>query len=354
MTWKRTKGVPLDALRVQLRALPSPEPLAELLPRILASRAAGVQVVLPPGEATSTPLRHLRYAAAVVAVAGVGWLTFATLTGRAERSGGRPAWRLDGTPFGPSSAFGQERAVHDMRPRYSLVTTLEPQNVQEGRWTYELRWITDGVFTSSRGQRMVVLTPGSYGEKPMWLITASADTGDTVFVDRDLLRPVRHVQYGRRFSLIQEFSRDSVVERLRVAPPRERSFQGSAVLPGLALSPLLVSWSPSLEALVQALPLEPGWRGSVYGVNWVSMTHRLPAFVPLDLRVTGTEQITVPAGTFDCWKLEVREGTENSFIWVSKDRRWLVMKQHAWSGDSGDWLSEARLVSADTSVAPAP
>jgi hypothetical protein len=184
---------------------------------------------------------------------------------------------------------------------------------------------------------------------------------DTVLVDRATLRPLRYVRPMPHSRLVQQYSHDSINELLHLSPPpkeRERSLRGSAVLPDLGVSPMLVSWSPhSLEVLVQALPLGRAWRGSVYSANWVTMATRFPTFTTLDLRVTGTERVTVPAGTFDCWRLEAREADDKSVLWVSQDQGWLVMRRHTSSDGSGrfrtEWVNETRLVAVDTTP-PAP
>jgi hypothetical protein len=349
MTWK-----------VELRTLPAPEPSGELLRRILASRAAGVRVVLPQSMPPA-PFRYVRYAAAVAALGALGWCSFLTMADRPKRRAS-PSWVLDGTPFGPGAALGQERLARDLQPRYALLTTLESNRVRPGRWTYERVWITDGLFTSPQGSRTIAVARGRYDGRPVWVVTESrrikgmgSSLGDTVFVDQASLRPLRRMFSSRHTLLAQRFMGDSLAESLRVEPPRgARSFQGVAALPGLRGSPLLISWSPySFELLVEALPLRRGWRASVYSVNWLSMAERFPVYTPLDLRVAGTERIAVPAGVFDCWKLEVREGPNRFFVWVTRNERWVVLKRQGWSDDSGEWGIEERLVSVDTTP-PAP
>ena len=75
------------------------------------------------------------------------------------------------------------------------------------------------------------------------------------------------------------------------------------------------------------------------------------------VRVTGTERVTVPAGTFDCWRLEAREADDKAVLWVSQDQGWLVMRRHTSSDGSGrfrtEWVNETRLVAVDTTP-PAP
>jgi len=342
------------AWKDELRKIPAPEPSKDLLERVLASRAAGLRVMLPEAKAATGRDRYVRYAAAMALLVGFGWLALSTIKPSAVRhASGPPVWSLDGSPLFPATVLGQEQRVRDVRPRYPLITATVPGDMRAGRWTYDARWITDGVFTSSQGQRTVMRAATIYHGRPVWFMSESGR--DTVLVDQASLRPIRYVRPMRSHLLIQEFGRDSVVERFHGgAPLNERHFQGSAALPGLAGSPLLVAWSPySIDALVQALPLARGWRGSVYSVNWLVYSDRFPPFTSVDLRVIGADRITVPAGTFDCWKLEVRDGSEKTLVWVSKDRRWVVMRQRIWSDESGEWRVETLLTAVDTTP-PAP
>lgn len=342
-----------------LRGLTAPEPPSDLLPRILASRAAGVRVTLPTAIARSAARWRL---VALLAAAAAIWVWVGTNSPVSpEGKGGFNRDLLLGMPFAPFEALGQESRGREMNPRYPLITTLEAGRMKAGKWSYRLQWTTDGVFTSPQGSRAITISPGRFGGKPSWIMTETRDlkgapsgAGDTVFVDPTSLRPLQRARswnQGRSF-FVQEFSRDSVSERLHVAgPPVERNFSGSAALPSRNVSPLVVSWSPySLSALVQALPLQPKWRGSVYSVNWISMADRYPAFTPLDLRVTGAERVTVPAGSFECWRLEVSEGPDRFLVWVSKKERWVVMTRHTWSDEAGEWRTEELLAA----VAPTP
>ncbi len=349
----------LDSVRAALREQPAPEPSRDLLPRILSSRAAGVRLTLPTAIARSAA--RWRLGALLVAAAT---LLFWVGTRSPVSREGRGAFDRDlllGMPFAPLEAIGQEALARVMQPRYPLITALDAGRVHAGKWTYQLQWTTDGAFTSPQGNRTLTIGQGRFDGKPSWIMTETRDlkgatsgAGDTVFVDPGSLRPLRHARswkQGRSF-FVQEFLHDSVSERLHVAgPPSERNFSGNAALPGLKVSPLVVSWSPYwLNALVQALPLERRWRGSVYSVNWISMADRFPAFTPLDLRVTGAERVRVPAGSFDCWKLDVREGPDKFLVWVSKEERWVVMTRHTWSDEAGEWRDEALLAA----VAPTP
>ena len=347
----------------ELRKLAVPEPPDELLARILASRAAGVRVVLPVPTRSVASTRTVRFAATAAILAGVAWLGWQVVTTRSGvESELPPVWVIGGMPFNPSTAFGQERFPPTRSPRYPLIAQIQPTRVRAGRWTYEGSTTGDGVFTTSQGPpRTIVIAAGNFEGQPIWVASrGSPEMSDTVLVDRVTLRPLRYVRPMRHARLVQHFSHDSIDELLYLGPPpkeRERTLRGAAVLPDLDVGPMLVSWSPhSLEMLVQALPLTRAWRGSVYSTNWVTMATRFPTFTALDLRVTGSERVTVPAGTFDCWRLEAREGDDKSMLWVSRDHGWLVMRRHTSSDGSGkwrtEWISETRLVAVDTLPSP--
>src|SRR5437762_7282480 len=351
MTWKG-----------DLRRIPAPEPSKDLLERILASRAAGVRVVLPVPTRSLASTRAVRFAATAAILAGGAWLGWQVVRTRSGvESELPPVWVIGGMPFIPSTAFGQERVHPATSPRYPLIAQIQPTRVHAGRWTYEGSTTGDGVFTTSQGPpRTIVIAAGNFEGRPIWVASSSPEMLDTVLVDRVTLRPLRYVRPMRHARLVQHFSHDSIDELLYVEPSpkaRERTLRGAALLPDVSVGPMLVSWSPhSLEVLVQALPLNRDWRGSVYSANWVTMGTRLPTFTALDLRVTGTERVTVPAGTFECWRLDEREGDDKSVLWVSKDQGWLVMTRHTFSDGSGkwrtEWMSETRLVAVDTLPTP--
>ena len=59
-------------------------------------------------------------------------------------------------------------------------------------------------------------------------------------------------------------------------------------------------------------------------------------------------RIDVPAGRYDCWKLQLHDGQEGALtLWATKDRGWLVKTEQR----GLDWRTESVLVSA---TPPAP
>jgi hypothetical protein len=76
---------------------------------------------------------------------------------------------------------------------------------------------------------------------------------------------------------------------------------------------------PGSASVIAALPLAEGYTTTFR--NFDIMAQRVK---PRLLKVTGSEKVTVPAGTFDAYKVEVTpaEGTgETTTIWVDKASR---------------------------------
>jgi len=221
MTWKG-----------DLRRIPAPEPSKDLLERILASRAAGVRVVLPAPTRSLASTRAVRFAATAAILAGVAWLGWQVVTTRSGvESELPPVWVIGGVPFIPSAAFGQERFPPAMSPRYPLIAQIQPTRVRAGRWTYEGSTTGDGVFTTSQGPpRTIVIAAGNSEGQPIWVASSSPGMLDTVLVDRVTLRPLRYVRPMRHARLVQHFSHDSIDELLYIEPSpkaRERTLRGA-------------------------------------------------------------------------------------------------------------------------------
>jgi hypothetical protein len=350
----------LDSLRAELRELPAPEPSADLLPRILASRARGLRVPLPTGRRRA----HVALLVAAALTVALGTAHWAGL-GRAPSHEAAPDLYgdlLGGMPWLPTPGAAQERPVVTRAPRYPIITEYDPGRVAGGIWTYEQRTTTDEVLTRRTAGKTVALSRWDLEGGAAWFVTTWRDTlldaADSAFYSNATLRPVRFALTGGhkgRTRIVQQYSSDSMRETIDITGPRERHFHGAIALPGPQTAPLLMfAEQGGLVPLVQALPLKRGWRGSVYAVGLVlhaSPGSPLPPFLPLDLRVTGRDRVTVPAGTFDCWRLAVAQrlpsGEYRSTVWVSLDRQWVVKTEER----GGDFVSEQLLVSY-TATAP--
>ncbi len=248
------------------------------------------------------------------------------------------------------------------RPRYEPVKNLRVARAHGGTWTYRNCTVFDDVLTKCRGRLTITLSQAKWEGRPAWLISqqlksvrdwSTMDTIrtplDTTYVDPATLRPMYHVINGKAFHYVRRVTGDTIHEALDIGGAVPRSWRSSADIPGDRHAPLVLRWARvDLTLLLQVLPLDRWWRGSVYSVGLVGPDPSKTGFVPVDLRVVGSRRIEVPAGRFECWKVELPDSPESTLIlWVSKDHGWLIKTEQS----GPDWRAESVLVSA---TPPAP
>jgi len=343
MTWKD-----------ELRRIPAPEPSKDLLGRILASRAAGVRVVLPEDRSATS-----RRSALLLLTAAAAALVLVMSTRGGDR---RPVDTENefpditaGLSFWPPDAMAQEPGP-PRRPHYQPVRSLQFARAHGGTWTYRTCTVFDDVLTNCRGRLTITVADARWEGHAAWLVSQqqksvrdrSPDTlrtpPDSTYFEASTLRPIYAAQGGVKFRLVRRFTGDTVREALDIGGTAPRSWRSSAAIPGAQDAPIVLRWARvDLTLLLQVLPLDRWWRGSVYSVGLVGPDPSKTGFAPVDLRVVGSGRIEVPAGRFECWKVELRESPESMLtLWVSKDHGWLVKtEQRGW-----DWRAESALVSA--------
>lgn len=352
-----------DALQRALRGLAAPEPPPRLLERILESRAAGVRVRLP-----RTGGRTARWLWGALAAAAALALVISTRDGgRAPPDAGSPYSDIAATlSFWPPDALAQD-AGPPHAPRYEPVR-LKPGRAHAGTWIYRTCTVYDAGPTACRGRSTITISTVTVSQAtwhghPMWLVSqrqarARVGSPDTVRTPLDsayfapaTLRPIYAALGGDHFRLVRSFTGDTVREALDIGGAHPRSWRVQAPIPGAPDAPLVLRWADvHLALLLQALPLKRGWRGSVYSFGLVGRDSSKAPFAPLDLRVVGSGRIEVPAGRFDCWKIDMHEGKATESVvtlWVSKDRGWLVKTDVR----GPEWWAESALQSV---TPPAP
>jgi len=341
--------------RDELRSIPAPEPPRRLLERILASRAAGVQVVLPEERSTVSRRAALLVTAAAAAVV----LVIATRGGDRRPVDAENGYQdvAAGLSFWPPDALAQE-AGPPRRPRYEPVNNLRVTRAHGGTWTYRTCTVFDDVLTNFRSRLTITISQATWEGRPAWLTSqqeksvrhgssGTTDTFrtplDTAYFEPATLRPIYAALGGVKFRLVRRFTRDSVREAFDVGGAQPRSWRTNASLPGARDAPLVLRWARvDLALLFQVLPLDRGRRGSMYSLGLVGPDPNKTGFVPIDLRVVGSGRIDVPAGRYDCWKLQVHDGQEGALtLWATKDRGWLVKTEQR----GLDWRTESVLVS---------
>ena len=338
----------------ELRRIPAPEPSKDLLGRILASRAAGVRVVLPEDRSATS-----RRSALLLLTAAAAALVLVMSTRGGDR---RPVDTENefpditaGLSFWPPDAMAQEPGP-PRRPHYQPVRSLQFARAHGGTWTYRTCTVFDDVLTNCRGRLTITVADARWEGHAAWLVSQqqksvrdrSPDTlrtpPDSTYFEASTLRPIYAAQGGVKFRLVRRFTGDTVREALDIGGTAPRSWRSSAAIPGAQDAPIVLRWARvDLTLLLQVLPLDRSWRGSVYSVGIVGPDPSKTGFAPVDLRVVGSGRIEVPAGRFECWKVELRESPESMLtLWVSKDHGWLVKtEQRGW-----DWRAESALVSA--------
>jgi hypothetical protein len=76
------------------------------------------------------------------------------------------------------------------------------------------------------------------------------------------------------------------------------------------------------QDVIAALPLAEGYTATFRNLDLQTQKPKL-----MQLKVAGVESVTVPAGTFDAWKVDVAsaEGDpDKSTVWVARDSRMVV------------------------------
>lgn len=312
---RRANDAFAEAIEPELRALRTPPATPELRDRILADRRAGTRVILPVGRVTRRATS--RYViAAVVVVAAV--LTLPLYRGR-------PGDTLELPPASQFFYFDGVARAEESPAQVRLPPAIpsHPERVHPATLEYLRVWQDSNArVTTKMSSLLSVRADGS-----SWQVISTrreltsapeAITAETLVVARSDLRLVSravHVRPYRRWQGInieQHFAGDSVTGRMtldgvdgmrpiaRRLPPSEAPYISDAFAP----------------VFFTSAPLDRSWRGRVTVLGW--------AVVPNDvmrsatLRVTGEEEVRVPAGRFDCWRLEVAYSGGSFAYWIRK------------------------------------
>lgn len=94
------------------------------------------------------------------------------------------------------------------------------------------------------------------------------------------------------------------------------------------------------DLTIPALPLEAGWHGVLEispPIHPRASTFFKKGWASIALRVVGRERISVAAGTFDSWKLEVGDARDRSYLWVSIANHFVVRSQTTYRFDNTEF-----------------
>lgn len=172
--------------------------------------------------------------------------------------------------------------------------------VREGQWTYSARATANGQ-TQDFGTRTVALSRALNAE---WLLVDAQQNPAATATDSITLAPGSLAAQRRALhatspmgnvALAMTFAGDSAKGRMTLGG-ETRDIAIGAAHSALASDALLLVALPKL-------PLAEGWTGRAEFLNPIG-----GGVVPVTLRVTGSERVTVPAGPFDSWVVRADAG----------------------------------------------
>lgn len=229
---------------------------------------------------------------------------------------------VDPTKVTPSEFVYELRVVRDSVPRVDSVkvdsvkidTIIKTDTVYRPFTFYRLDTIPTADSASiPLGGRSVSVIDSKYLNVPAWLLLEMRTTSRGVATDSLILRRVdlHPLHWGATLSgsrLAAEFVGDTALFGATSGPTGRRSVV-ARVPAGTMISGAM------LETYLRLLPLQPGWRDSTLAL---SVTLGSDLLLPATFGVVGEEQVTVPAGTFDCWIVDARAGTARTRYWIAK------------------------------------
>ena len=311
-----------DAIRPELETIATPDPSPQLLDRILASRAAAVRVILPePVTLRASPAK--RTIAAIVVAATLLFLVLPLI--RVRRTGDEI---IASSAFFAREAFAQplDRAG---RAGLAPITFARPNAIRPLALEMSRRVRSATGELESESIDSLSLIADDVDGTPAWRVTSRTREvvrtqhrveSETLYVARADLRMLRravHVSPYSRFERIniqQRFHGDSVTGRMTTDGPSIGAGRPIARRLRPELAPFLTdAFAP---VALMAAPASATWSGSVTVLGWAVIPRDV--FVPIELRVVGEERITVPAGTFDCWRASIRLGGQEISYWMRK------------------------------------
>lgn len=303
-------------IRDAFHAAPAREPaggFAEVRARLDRGERVTLDHPAPRGG-----LRHWQYLSVAAALVGV------------------LVWRPTDTAPAPGAAT-PPRTAGTFRPDPLLALATAPSAADaasllrlDGSQLSAGLWVYRGGDGDAAVVDSVSLCKGTEGKEPAWLLSwtggfarnagALDPASETVALRQADLWPLaRTVTLVSGYLLRELFTPDSSVSHLIAA--------GETTItraPGLSEGDGAgVMGMTGIHALLQAAPLDSSWQASVR-VLGTDTTGRKVVNRRVAMKVTGEEKVTVPAGTFDTWKVTLGNRLPQFTYWVSKRGRWIV------------------------------
>ena len=175
--------------------------------------------------------------------------------------------------------------------------------------------------------------------KPIWRVIEQASgpmgsIADTTDLDAKTLLPVRRAASQGGGTLILAFTPDSVSGTIA---------GGGMEMPvSIKIDKPVLSDGAGSELALSTLPLAEGYKASIYAVDIMKGKAK-----EMSLHVTGAETITVAAGTFQTFKVELQSVDESGAgvtIWFHRDDRRTIKVETKLPAQMGGGVSTTELV----------
>lgn len=323
-------------LRNAVRSRPAPEPGETQMQAILSRREAGERVLLPVDSQHSVRAAVIRWVVVgtLAAAASLALATGLSSPRRAEPSESKAT---------QSGFFGVEMLYAQATDHPTFPVIRAKRELPARSWRYG--WMDEGspVVDSSgtwRGERVAESfqsIPTYRYAYSTWGSLSDRVLSDTVWLDQERFLPiVRRAGTGAGEQIFQEFKENTVLTGRTTSTGYTQwtsedyntSYFKMAGDPKLRPAPRLGglaiqvgTWRLQLLTGLEAAELGPNWRGSLEIISapggfWASRFW-------LNFQVVGEERVTIPAGEFDTWKVQVGEDIP-FLLWVSKDGNKIV------------------------------
>ena len=311
----------IDGIRPELKTLPAPPPTDALKARIMESRAAGARSILP-----LPPEEHRVRAPLSIGIAAAAALILLLIPIQLRRSASVGEDVASPGVFG-NSAFAQ-LPPHGDRPALAPARVTAGERLRPIQLQMERRVIDAAGKVRATGQLSLQVSSASLGNTAAWrVVSVKRDNLPRPHVDVEsmyvaksdlhlLQRSVHVAPYSRyqRINVAQKFSGDSISGRMNTEGPSIGAGRSFARLLPRAFAPFIAeSMAP---VFFTAVPLSANWSGNVTVLGWAVRDDDV--LVPTESRVESAETITVPAGSFDCWRMSLRFAGKQVNYWVRK------------------------------------
>jgi hypothetical protein len=335
-----------DGVRARLRGSRGPLDSTDVWPRIERSLAGGAAIELPMEPHRLLPRLGL-YGALALAT-GVVLAAPETNPPPAASAVSPLDWPW---PILPSVAFAQSADVRHL----PAIAPPDGSRLRPGRWVY--RWTlgpdeqAGHAFVAS-GTDTVTVRRGELRGEPVWLVTLDihrtsglgAGRLDSTYLRTSDLQPLREAVFwvrperlGTAMELDWDLARGELRWRYLVPGGSGRDTTATLGLPRGVSSAWRGggAWITQMPILLAGLEFSEGWSGSV--PTLMPRLHRIDSdsMIQLgwiDLRVAGRRKLSVPAGTFDCWRISKslpgnEDRTNIIDLWVDRQSGVLVKEE---------------------------